>query len=53
MLRCIDPRFNTLTVSAERVQDIVKNVVDPPNSHILILEIKPYISKYIPSNGKT
>lgn len=53
MLRCIDPRFDAPTALAERVEDIVNNLVDPASSHMLVSEIKPCMSKYIPPNGET
>lgn len=31
----------------------VNNLVDPASSHMLVSEIKPCMSKYIPSNGET
>lgn len=31
----------------------VNNLVDPASSHMLVSEIKPCMSKYIPLNGET
>lgn len=48
------PRFDALTtLCVERVEDSVNNLVDPASSHMLVSEIKPCMSKYIPSNGET
>ena len=31
----------------------MNNLVDPASSHMLVSEIKPCMSKYIPLNGET